>query len=271
MGSPLHPALTAGVAAGTLETRALPAAAAGQFLAIRSVAGGVAVVGPDPLAAVAVSGDYADLTGRPALGTAAAADAGDFDPAGSAAAVAGDLSAHAAATTAAHGGIVAAGDPRLSDARAPLAHAHAADDVTSGVFDAARLPPGGWAGFAGDVTATQALAAGAWTTVSLTTVHNTTAGAGSFVAPRAGLYLISAAAQFSRPNTTVTFLQVGYRVNGGADVSVGRDTVQGVTGGVAAHGTRAVALAAGDSVDFRAVASNAADVVDGSFSVLIPA
>lgn len=43
-------------------------------------------VQPDDLALVATTGSYADLTARPTLGTAAAADTGDFDPAGSAAA-----------------------------------------------------------------------------------------------------------------------------------------------------------------------------------------
>lgn len=36
----------------------------------------------DTLHAVAVTGDYADLTGRPALGTAAGSDTGDFEPSG---------------------------------------------------------------------------------------------------------------------------------------------------------------------------------------------
>jgi hypothetical protein len=41
-----------------------------------------------------------------------------------------DLGAHAAATTDAHGGIVAATDARLSNARVPLAHGHVIADTT---------------------------------------------------------------------------------------------------------------------------------------------
>lgn len=48
-------------------------------------------VQPGDLAAVATSGAYADLSGKPTLGTAAAANTGDFDPAGAAA---GAVSAH---------------------------------------------------------------------------------------------------------------------------------------------------------------------------------
>ena len=40
------------------------------------------------LASVATSGQYADLSGLPTLGTAAAADTTDFDPAGTALALA---------------------------------------------------------------------------------------------------------------------------------------------------------------------------------------
>jgi hypothetical protein len=52
----------------------------------------------------------------------------DFDPAGSAAAVAGDLSAHEDLTTDAHGGIVGDDDARLSDARTPVSHGNEAHD-----------------------------------------------------------------------------------------------------------------------------------------------
>lgn len=59
-----------------------------------------------------------------------------FDPATQA-----ELDAHSGATTAAHGGIVAATDPRLTDARTPLAHTHPESDVTGLVADlAARVP-----------------------------------------------------------------------------------------------------------------------------------
>jgi hypothetical protein len=51
-----------------------------------------------------------------------AADVG-ADPAGTAAAVQGNLDTHTSQTTNAHGGIVAETDPRLTDARIPTAHA----------------------------------------------------------------------------------------------------------------------------------------------------
>ena len=60
---------------------------------------------------------------------------GSFDPAGSAAAVAGDLVDHEALTTTAHGGIVADTDPRLSDPRTPTEHGNEAH--TSDYVDAA--------------------------------------------------------------------------------------------------------------------------------------
>jgi len=59
-----------------------------------------------------------------------------FDPA-----TQGELDVHTGATTAAHGGIVAATDPRLTDARTPLAHTHPESDVTGLTADlAARVP-----------------------------------------------------------------------------------------------------------------------------------
>lgn len=59
-----------------------------------------------------------------------------FDPATQA-----ELDAHTGATTAAHGEIVAATDPRLTDARTPLAHTHPESDVTGLTADlAARVP-----------------------------------------------------------------------------------------------------------------------------------
>jgi hypothetical protein len=85
--------------------------------------------------------------------TATAADVG-ADPAGSAAAVAGDLSTHEGLTTTAHGGVVASTDPRLTDARTPTAHAASHQDggsdelaldgsqITTGTVAAARLGSG---------------------------------------------------------------------------------------------------------------------------------
>jgi len=69
-----------------------------------------------------------------------AADVG-ADPAGAASTVAGDLSTHESLTTTAHGGIVASTDPRLTDARTPLAHTHGQSDVTGLVADMAGKQP----------------------------------------------------------------------------------------------------------------------------------
>lgn len=87
-------------------------------------------VQPGDLATVATTGAYGDLSGRPTLGTAAAAATGDFDAAGAAtAAVAAIPSDGAAATpslrTLGTGALQAAAgnDARLSDARTPSAHA----------------------------------------------------------------------------------------------------------------------------------------------------
>jgi hypothetical protein len=55
------------------------------------------------------------------------------------AAMAADLTTHAALTTAAHGGLVASTDARLSDARAPLAHNQDASTITTGTLADARL------------------------------------------------------------------------------------------------------------------------------------
>lgn len=63
------------------------------------------------LAAVASSGAYGDLTGRPTLGTAAALDA-------------------PAAGNATTGQVVKGDDTRLTDARTPLSHTHVAADIT---------------------------------------------------------------------------------------------------------------------------------------------
>lgn len=73
------------------------------------------------LAAVAASGAYGDLTGRPTLGTAAPLDV----PAS------GDAAA---------GEVVKGDDSRLSDARAPTAHTHPWSDVGSKPDTATRWP-----------------------------------------------------------------------------------------------------------------------------------
>lgn len=85
-------------------------------------------------------GAYSSLSGTPTLGTAAAADAGDFATAaqGSTADSAvqpGDLGTAAvldvpATGDAAAGEVVKGDDSRLSDARTPTAHSHTVSDVT---------------------------------------------------------------------------------------------------------------------------------------------
>ena len=69
----------------------------------------------------ASGGAVASVNGETGVVVLDAADVG-ADPAGSAAAVAGDLATHEGLTTTAHGGIVASTDPRLTDARTPTAH-----------------------------------------------------------------------------------------------------------------------------------------------------
>lgn len=65
---------------------------------------------------------------------------------------ASDLTTHVGLSTAAHGGIVASTDGRLTDAREPTAHGHAEADVTGLVTDLAATEktvnkgaPGGYA------------------------------------------------------------------------------------------------------------------------------
>lgn len=49
---------------------------------------------------------------------------------------------HTGLTTAAHGGLVASNDSRLTDARTPTAHTHPASDINSGTLAIARIPTG---------------------------------------------------------------------------------------------------------------------------------
>lgn len=70
------------------------------------------------------SGAYSDLTGKPTLGTGAALNV-------------------AASGDAASGEVVRGSDTRLTNARTPTSHTHSAADLASGRFDAARLPAEG--------------------------------------------------------------------------------------------------------------------------------
>ncbi|HEY1191782.1 MAG TPA: hypothetical protein VGE74_29390 [Gemmata sp.] len=73
------------------------------------------------LATVATTGAYADLSGTPTLGTAAALNV-------------------PATGNAATGQVVKGNDTRLTDARTPTAHTHSAADITSGTLAAGRMP-----------------------------------------------------------------------------------------------------------------------------------
>lgn len=78
-------ALVSGVVSvnGKTGTVVLDAADVGAATTAQGALAGSAVQ-PGDLAAVATSGSYTDLSNKPTLGTAAAADTGDFDPAGAA-------------------------------------------------------------------------------------------------------------------------------------------------------------------------------------------
>lgn len=102
------------------------------------------------LAAVALSGAYADLTGKPSLGTAAALNV-------------------AASGDAASGEVVKGDDTRLTDARTPTAHTHSAADTVSGIFDAARIP---------DLSGVYSVLAHTHTFASLTSKPTTLSGYG---------------------------------------------------------------------------------------------
>jgi hypothetical protein len=93
----------------------------------------------DPAVIEAAVESYLDLNppGVPDHNDTTLRDAADAHPAASITGL-GDAATKNTGTTA---GTVAAGDDsRLSDARTPTAHNHAAGDVNSGTFDAARIP-----------------------------------------------------------------------------------------------------------------------------------
>lgn len=94
--------------------RARQSISAGGSLAYDPATGIVSYTAPT-LASVALSGAYADLTGKPVLGTAAAAATTDF-----ATAAQGALAATA----------IQPSDSRLTDARQPLAHTQAASTIS---------------------------------------------------------------------------------------------------------------------------------------------
>ncbi len=102
------------------------------------------------LAAVALSGAYNDLTGKPTLGTAAALNV-------------------AASGNAASGEVVKGNDTRLSDSRTPTSHTHAAADTISGLFNIARIP---------DLSSLYSVLAHTHTFASLTSKPTTLSGYG---------------------------------------------------------------------------------------------
>ena len=126
---------------GTAPDSTLPASIARDTEVTAAVAAHTTAVDPhgdrayaddllDGLAPVATSGAYSDLSGRPTLGTAAAAAVGDFDAAGAAAGAVAAIPADGAAATPSLRTLgtgatqaAAGNDARLSDARTPSAHA----------------------------------------------------------------------------------------------------------------------------------------------------
>lgn len=91
------------------------------------------------LATVATSGAYSDLSGTPSLGSAADNDEADFATAAQGTVADSALQPTDVDTLSKVNALVGDAtlidttDPRLSDARAPLAHTHSAGDVTSGL------------------------------------------------------------------------------------------------------------------------------------------
>ena len=95
------------------------------------------------------------VNGQTGVVVLAAADVG-ADPAGTAAGLVDDLSGVSNAATARSNlglgtaavadtgtgaaNVILGSDTRLTDARTPTAHSHAGSDITSGTFDAARIP-----------------------------------------------------------------------------------------------------------------------------------
>lgn len=117
------------------------------------------------LGAVAFTSAYADLTGKPTLGTAAAKDI--------------PAAGNASVTEVVYGT-----DTRLSDARTPTAHNHAASDITSGLLSASR----GGSGVDGSAAANGRLLIG---NGSGYTLANLTAGENFFITNGAGSIILA--------------------------------------------------------------------------------
>jgi hypothetical protein len=169
--------------AATAQTAAIASAAASLTAAVAA------------LATVGRTGVYSDLTSKPTLGTAAALPSGTFATAAQGALAASALQSftetdpvaspalttHAALTTAAHGGIVASSDSRLSNARTPTTHAstHASggSDPVSGLL----TPDTGWTAntYAGVKTAVLVSYSTVITGTMSTALNLTSAGLGA--------------------------------------------------------------------------------------------
>ena len=171
---------------GTAPDSTLPASIARDSEVAGAVAAHVAATDPhgdrayaddllDGLAPVATSGAYSDLSGRPTLGTAAAAAVGDFDAAGAAAGAVAAIPADGSAATPSLRTLgtgaaqaAAGNDARLSDARTPAAHAAShADGGSDEVTLAQSQVTGLVADLAGKVPVAQPINAQTGTTYTL--------------------------------------------------------------------------------------------------------
>ena len=148
-GEPGAPgAAGAGVRTGGLEGQVLTKASNNDFDTVWQFPGSAPVTSVDGRQGAVTLSDLYDAAGAAAAAQSAAegyADslAANYDPAGSASAVAGDLSTHELASTSVHGitdtaDLVYTTDARLSDARTPTAHATSHE---SGGSDELELAP----------------------------------------------------------------------------------------------------------------------------------
>lgn len=163
--------VTAAVAAHTTAVdphgdRAYADGLAGNYATAAQGAAADTAVQPGDLATVATTGAYGDLSGRPLLGSAAAAATGDFDAAGAATAAVAAIPVDGAAGVASlrtlgAGALQAAAgnDSRLSDARTPSAHHASHEDGGSDEVTLAQSQVTGLtAALAGKVPASRTIA-----------------------------------------------------------------------------------------------------------------
>ena len=206
------------------------------------------------------------------LGTAADADVGDFDPAGSASGVQSNLDSHTGATTNVHGiadtaDLIIEGDARLSDARTPLTHgneAHAEDYVDAAGAAAAapvqsvNTQTGAVTLDAGDVGADPAGSASSVQS-NLTTHIQDDTNPHQVTATQVGLGNVDNTADLDKPVSTAaqsalndkadktTEIIAGTGLDGGGDLSENR-TLNLDSATVLSLGKADTALQAGDNV-----------------------